>query len=238
MTASLQFPNGYEAGLGTTSVGLEMVQIAMLRQIKNRFQNELERQALEWDAIDKQVAQEFGHPYRKARLERIKSWYPGTRLGILGMPWDTFPALAVMSDQATPSPESGAFDQSTRAYAPQLYVEALLRSDPFEQAEPSTDEQSAERVVQEGILDRRSKRTLEAIVQCIEADPTIGGIIPELPAPQVGQTDAFVLPGQEPGDQSKKRVFSLVRIQYTLDIYASRPNASQPAANVLPGLLG
>jgi hypothetical protein len=113
-----------------------------------------------------------------------------------------------------------------------LYVEAIVRSDAFNY------EDRHERIFNEGAVDRRAKRTTNAIIECIELDPTLGGVSLALPAPSAGQTDSFTLQGQDPRDKTKKRVFSAIRITWTLDTYAVRYDAQNPVPGVLPTELG
>jgi hypothetical protein len=219
---------------GPTSLGMEEAQVSALVQIVQNLDAALTRQSQAWDPIDQQVALALGTRYRRTILERPPRgcMYPGVRGGVLDMPWDRFPAFYVMADQATPKAESAAFDDSLRAYAINLYVEGFVRSDAFNY------EDKAERLFHEGAVDRRAKRTINAIIECIEMDPTLGGSIQPLPAPSAGQTDSFTLQGQEPRDKTKKRVFTGLRIVWTLDSYTVRYDAQQPVPGVLPTELG
>jgi hypothetical protein len=219
---------------GPTSLGMEEAQVSALVQIVQNLDAALTRQSQAWDPIDQQVALALGTRYRRTTLERPPRgcMYPGVRGGVLDMPWDRFPAFYVMADQATPKAESAAFDDSLRAYAINLYVEGFVRSDAFNY------EDKAERLFHEGAVDRRAKRTINAIIECIEMDPTLGGSIQPLPAPSAGQTDSFTLQGQEPRDKTKKRVFTGLRIVWTLDSYTVRYDAQQPVPGVLPTELG
>jgi hypothetical protein len=219
---------------GPTSLGMEEAQVSALVQIVQNLDAALTRQSQAWDPIDQQVALALGTRYRRTTLERPPRgcMYPGVRGGVLDMPWDRFPAFYVMADQATPKAESAAFDDSLRAYAINLYVEGFVRSDAFNY------EDKAERLFHEGAVDRRAKRTINAIIECIEMDPTLGGSIQPLLAPSAGQTDSFTLQGQEPRDKTKKRVFTGLRIVWTLDSYTVRYDAQQPVPGVLPTELG
>jgi hypothetical protein len=152
------------------------------------------------------------------------------RGGVLDMPWDRFPALYVMADRAQARAGFGSDENS--AHAIQLYVEGIIRSDPFNY------EDRHERIFHEGAVDRRAKRTINAIVECIEIDPTLGGAVQPLPTPSAGQTDSFTLQGQDPKDKTKKRVFAAIRIDWTLDSFTVRLGAQIPAPGVLPTELG
>lgn len=219
---------------GATSLGLEEVQIAAVVQISDHIADALARQAAAWDPIDQQVSQRLEVKYRRTILERPPRGciYPGVRGGVLDMPWDRFPALYAMADAASPRAESAAFDQSSRSYAVSLYVEGFVRSDAFNY------EDRSERIFHEGAVDRRAKRTINAIIECVEMDPTLGGAVLPLPTPSVGQTDSFTLQGQDPRDKTKKRVFSAIRISWTLDTYATRFDAQNITPGVLPSELG
>jgi hypothetical protein len=219
---------------GPSSIGLEEAQVAATVQIHDHIDACLKRQSLAWDPIDQDVATKLGVRYRRTVLERPPKGaiYPGVRGGVLEMPWDRFPAIYVMSDRATPRAESAAFDHSLRSYAIQLYVEGIIRSDAFNYEDVS------ERIFHEGAVDRRAKRTINAIIECIEIDSTLGGVVQPLPTASAGQTDSFTLQGQDPKDKTKKRVFSAIRIDWTLDSYSVRVDAQTPVPGVLPTELG
>jgi hypothetical protein len=221
-------------GNGSSSIGMEEAQVAAMIQIYDHIDAALARQAAFWDGIDQAVALHMGARYRRTVLERPPKGciYPGVRGGVLDMPWDRFPSMYVMADNATPKAESAAFDQPLRAYATSLYVEGFVRSDLFNY------EDKSERIFHEGAVDRRAKRTINAIIECIETDPSLGGAVQELPAPSAGQTDSFTLQGQDPRDKTKKRVFAGLRIAWTLDSYAVRLNAQETTPGVLPAVLG
>jgi hypothetical protein len=220
------------SGEGVSSLGLEEVQVAATVQIAQNIDACLTRQSQAWDPIDQQVAVALGTRYRRTVLERPPKGcvYPGVRGGVLDMPWDRFPAFYVMADQATPRPGFGSDENS--AHAVQVYVEGFLRSDPFNY------EDRNERIFHEGAVDRRAKRTINAIIECIDLDPSLGGAVLELPPPAAGQTDSFTLQGQDPRDKTKKRVFAAIRINWTLDSYSVRLGAQTPAPGVLPNELG
>jgi hypothetical protein len=214
------------SGNGPSSIGMEEAQVAAMIQIHDNIDAALARQAQYWDGIDQAVALHMGTRYRRTILERPPKGciYPGVRGGVLDMPWDRFPSIYVMADQTTPKAESAAFDQSLRAYSTNLYVEGFVRSDLY------NHEDKNERIFHEGAVDRRAKRTINAIIECIEADPSLGGAVQE--------TDSFTLQGQDPRDKTKKRVFAALRIAWTLDSYAVRFDAQETTPGVLPAELG
>lgn len=223
-------------GAGNTSTLLEAAQTNALVQIKENLPQQIQVQAQAWNSLDARLAELLSQEYRETKLELPPrtSYYSGVRPGVLAMSWDSFPCLSVMADNASPSAESSSISYGA-AYSLQLYVEAIVRSDPFFAGPPENIE---ERVFQEGLVDRRAKRMLEAIIQCIAIDRTLGALVPELPAPIAGQTDPFTLQGAEPAEQSSKRVFSMIRITYTPSTYASWPDASVPFPPALPSGFG
>ena len=222
------------SGQGPSSLGMEEVQVSAVVQIIDNIDACLTRQSQAWDEIDQRFFEKVGTRYRRTVLERPPKGciYPGVRGGVLDMPWDKFPALYVMADSATPKAEDAAFDQSLHVRAINLYVEGIIRSDAFNY------EDRSERIFHEGAVDRRAKRTINAIVECIELDPSLGGAVLPLPAAAAGQTDPFTLNGQDPRDKTKKRVFSAIRINWTLDSYTVRVDAQIPVPGVLPSELG
>lgn len=226
---------------GSTNIGLEMVQTEALVQIFENLAEQIMVQARAWDPIDRRLADKLKTPYEQTKIELPPqgSYYPGVRLGLLGMPWSSFPAVAVMADSSAPTPEGNRLDFGSHNSI-SLYIEALVKSDPFESGPGApTPSQIADRVKQEGLVDRRAKRTMEALVQCIAIDRSLGGLVPALADPTTSQTDPFTLDGvADPETQSTLRVFSMIRIQYNPGVYASWPDASTPAPVPLPSGLG
>lgn len=220
---------------GQESVGLEMPEVMAAIQIKDNIDQALSMQSDYWDGIDRSVATRLETPDRQTILERPPRGciYHGARIGMLGMPWDKFPAVATMVDKASPTAESARFDQSTTAYAPQLYIEVIVRSDPFRVGTSGQAEDPTERVFQEGLANRRIKRTVEALIHCISVDPSLGSTTLPLRDPSITLLDGVAMAGEEPGDKTKRRVFCYGRVQYTLASYASRFDASQPVPSVL-----
>jgi hypothetical protein len=219
---------------GPSSLGMEEAQVSALVQIVENIDHALTRQSVAWDPIDQELALKLGTRYRRTVLERPPKGcvYPGVRGGVLDMPWDRFPAFYVMADQASPKAESASFDHSLRAYSINLYVEGFVRSDTFNY------EDKNERLFHEGVVDRRAKRTINAIIECIETDPSLGGAVQPLPAPSAGQTDSFTLQGHDPRDKTKRRVFAGIRLAWTLDSYPVRVDAQEPVPGVLHAELG
>lgn len=227
-------------GASNTSIGPEIVQVQAMVQIIDHLPEQLAKQEAAWNPLDERLAQRLEMPFRPTPLELPPrgSYYSGARLGILNMPWSTFPAIAVMADGGGPTAESSGLDYGA-VNAISLFIELVVRSEQFDHDGPTaTPEQQAARLDQEGVADRRAKRSMEAIIQCIALDRSLGGLVPPLPDPTFGQTDAFSLNGTVPEDVSHKRVFSLVRIQYSSNVYATFPDAMTPAPPVLPGAFG
>lgn len=219
-------------GDGVSSLGMEEAQVAATVQIAQNIDACLARQQQAWDPIDQRVATALGTRYLRTRLEPPPKGcvYPGVRGGVLDMPWDRFPAFYVMADRAQARAGFGSDENS--AHAIQLYVEGMIRSDAFNY------EDRNERIFHEGAVDRRAKRTINAIIECIELDPTLGGAVQPLPTPSAGQTDSFTLQGQDPKDKTKKRVFAAIRIDWTLDSFTVRLGAQNLVPGVLPTELG
>ena len=218
-------------GDGPASIGLEEAQVAAVVQISENLDACMTRQTQAWDPIDQQLATKLGTRYRRTKLERPPRGciYPGVRGGVLDMPWDRFPAIYVMADRAQAKTQDV---DGLNSYQIALYVEGLVRSDAFNY------DDKEERVFHEGMVDRRAKRTINAIIEAIQIDPSLGGAVLPLPTPSAGQTDSFTLQGHDPKDKTKKRVFAAIRIDWTLDSYSVRVDAQTPVPGVLPTELG
>lgn len=225
------------AGSGQTSLGVEIVETNALVQIYENLELQLQRQAQFWDPIDRRLADKLDQPYKPTKLEfpPHSSYYPGSRIGILGLPWDSFPAVAVMADRFDPAPASETIDGYGIKAVISVFIEAVVRSDAFASGDPDpSPAERTERVYQEGLVNRRAKRTLEALVQCVAIDRTFGGVVPSFQSISGGQTDAFTLPGAEPDNMALKRVFTLVRVNCTPESLSLWPESSP----VLPGGFG
>jgi hypothetical protein len=219
-------PAAFPSVGGMTSLGMEAIQIAALAQIKSSIEVELNRQQQAWKAPDRYFADYFGHKYRETILELPVRYYPGVRMGVLDLPEDAFPAVSAMVDRAAPRPGTDGSSGSSE-YTDSLWIEVIVRSDQFLHGD------AEERIAEEGTVDRRAKRTLDAVAQCLQVDPNLGGIT-QLAPPVASQGEPFLMKNKQPGEQTKERVFSLVRLDYGLPTYPSHRDSSNPPPDVLP----
>jgi hypothetical protein len=214
----------------TLTSGPELVQTAVARQIKQRLDAEIARQSAEWDVIDKQTSSWLGIEHRRTIIEAIKpeSFLLGERPSVIEMPWDFFPSLNVNAFDTAASSDSRRMDAGL-AYSVPFYVEVIVASDIF----PSDD--SYERVFQQGVVDRRAKRTADAVIQCLQADLSLGGICSESDMGiRSRQTPPFAMRGRERDESNHSCIFSLVRIDASVEVYASLPGVDQRVSALLP----
>lgn len=211
-----------------TSLGMEVIQAAAIMQIRKNIEGELRRQEMAWEQPDKLVAEVLGNKYQPTVLEMPAKFYSGVRLGLLTMPFDHFPAVTAMVDKAVKTHESDSYDSGS-SYGISLWIEAVVRSDPFYTGEQNAAE---ERMLEEGNVDRRAKRMIDALIQCMQIDPSLGATTMLVDA-NAFQAEPFMLKSSEPGDQTKERVFSLVRVEYVLPTSPSHRDSSTPPPDVL-----
>lgn len=214
----------------TTGAGL--VQIMVARQVKANLAEELRRQAAEWDPIDKTTASLLEYEYRRTHLEPIRNYLLGDRPSVLRKPWTFFPTISFTAHDSGLSPEALRMDYTT-AYTVPFWIEAIVPGDHFD----SDDED--EQVFQEGVVERRTQRTADAIVQCLLRDRTLGGVATESTLNlRVRQTPSFQIQGKEKDQHGQSCIFSLARIDAQVDVYAGLPGVDQTVSALLPAGLG
>lgn len=213
--------------------GMEVVQTAMYLQLSDRLDAALARQQMIWDSYDDYVAQRQREAFNPVVLETVqpRSLVQGTRRSTLKLPAEYFPVVAVMCDRSAPLAES-ALRSTTFPFGNAVYVEVVVKSDPYH-----PDNQVAE-FEQQGVVDKRVKRTSQAVVDCVMADPSLGAVTPSLGLPRVAQTDSFAIAGTKPDDQGRTRIFSLARIDFVGEMYAGFDEATSIASIPLPGGIG
>jgi hypothetical protein len=216
--------------LSDLGTGPEVVQTAMYLQLCDRLEAELARQQAIWDRYDEFIAERQGEIYEQTVLQLVqkRSLVRGTRRSTLKLPTDYFPVVAVMCDNSGPTAESATLDLGGVS-GNRVYIEVVVKSDPYD-----PDDVEAQ-FRQEGVVDRRVKRTSQAAAQCVMADPSLGAVTPALGQPRIAQTDSFAIKGTKPDDQGRTWLFSLARIDFVGDIYFQFDQASTFASIPLPG---
>lgn len=214
----------------TVTSGAELVQTAAARQIKLRIADALAFQQASWDSVDRETASWLGIEYRPTILEEIKpgSFLLGDRPSVITMPWDFFPSISVSAYDFGVSPGGRRTDSHTE-YSIPFFVEVIVASDVF------ASDDDYERVFQQGVVDRRAKRTADAVVQCLLADRTLGGICPDQDLGiRARQTPPFSQKGRERDESNHSCIFSLVRIDASVEVQASLPGVDQNVSALLP----
>lgn len=102
-----------------------------------------------------------------------ENFYEGHRPSLIKAPIDKYPNCAVMVARATPAPDNALFDQQD-SFSEVLSVEIMVKS------QSSEDE-----------VDRRCKRTVEAVHLTMKRDQTLGGAITGFDSPSVIFGDVF-----------------------------------------------
>jgi hypothetical protein len=157
------------------------------------------------------------------------SYLPGSHLSVIKLPWERFPALAVMCDRSAPSRDQNDW---SFGYTNGVYVELIVRSELFLPDDPEAE------VYQQGLTDRRAKRTCQAVVDAVMSDSSLGGAVPMLGNPSVRQGDAFALQGTKLDQQGRLRIFCVSRIDFGGDVYTQFADSPTTAPSILPESFG
>lgn len=219
----------------SSSTGMELLQTYVALQVANNIVDALVKQAEYWLSVDQSVAVAMKQQFRECRLEHPPrgAIYTGSRPGILGMPWDRFPAICISASFANPTPESRAFDQSSSAWSIPISIDLVVRSDEFDVGTSGEPADIDEQIAQEGIVDRRAKRTLEAIAYCISLDPSLGGRSLPLVDPTLALTEPFAMENSATDQKGRRRIFCYARAEYNAPSYSTHYDASQPQPSIL-----
>lgn len=211
------------------STKLEIIQRQAVRQLRARLNKELDWHAMAWEQLDKQEAQEAGIAYTPVELEKFNqdAFHPGSRPSIMRLPFDHYPACAVMADTVRPDPESGFLD-SRSVYRDGLFVEYVVRSDRF------SKEDAIESLAMEGLIDKRVKRTGEAIISAIAREPTLGRAVePITQTPSLTIYDPFQIQATEPDQSGRTLMFQMGRVDFTVKVYSAIPVFDEPVSDPL-----
>jgi hypothetical protein len=134
--------------------------------------------AAEMEDSDIEFAQRTGATYEPIVVSHIESgnFYEGHRPSLIDAPLDKYPNCSIWALSAAAAEESQLFDHS-QVFNTVLSVEVMVKASPTEG---------------EGIVNKRTLRTIEAVHYAFMADPTLGGIVSAIgDEPSVDLSEVF-----------------------------------------------
>jgi hypothetical protein len=142
-------------------LGLENIQRAAFLVFFEQLNGAISQIASFMDDRDQEFATRTGRDYVPTVVEPVDSnnFYEGHRPSLIDAPVTLYPNFSVWSVRATPTPESADFDQSFVSRT-LLYIECMVKSN-----------------LDEGEVNRRLLRTVEATHLCVMSNPTLGGVV-------------------------------------------------------------
>lgn len=118
---------------------------------------------------DRKVAELRGKTYASVALEQLETsnMHVGTKPSLLDAPIDEYPNIAVMAWQSMPN--TVAQTDQLAGYTDTVAIEGMVRS-------PRGDKADREEMHRnEEIVNARCQRTMDAVVNVIQRDSTLGG---------------------------------------------------------------
>lgn len=189
----------------STSTGLEGVEREAFITLFENLNAEIDSVETYWDAKDEELAELRQTRLVPTYLERIErdNFHLGHKPSLIEAPLNEYPNVAVMAAESSPaSDQPDQYDILTNL----LIVEVMVKSPTVipagSQGQTLTDQERADLHVAEEVVNRRCKRTTDAVLTVLRRDLTFGGTIPPLKGPPTSVvSDVFIRrekPGQGP----------------------------------------
>lgn len=191
------------------TIGLEQIQREAFYVLFYNLNAQLALVEADWEGPDEIFAETVGMPYIKTELEPVEptNFHEGHRPSLLKAPPDKYPNVCTMAYRAAPDPSDDAFDHSS-VYRDSLFVEAMLRS-----------------LISDGEINRRAQRMVVAINNCIQANPTLNGVVNAIAGvPTVQISEVFVR--KERTAYGPEWFWQGVRLDYVVQKEAAVPSSS------------
>jgi|SRR6516164_1316464 hypothetical protein len=174
-----------------SSFSMELVGKRALWMLRENLNDELDAQQAKWMQLDGQL----DLPLTSVEHFMVENFYHGHRPSLIEAPVDRYPNCSVMAWQATP--QFSDFDQ-VDLFQLHMYVELMCKSDD-----------------DEGEVNSRIQRSVDATHAVVMADRTLGGIISDISnTPSVLLTDVFVR--SESREVSRRFIWQGARMEYTI----------------------
>lgn len=159
----------------TTLIGLEQVQRAAFFTVLDGLNANIGVVQTYMNSSDQEFATRVGVTYAPTIIELVANanFHEGHRPSLISAPVSEYPNVSVTGNRATPSAENNSFDQLD-SYRDTLAIEVMVKS-----------------IESESEINRRVRRTAEAINITIMQDPTLGGVVNGVEAPTVMISDVF-----------------------------------------------
>ena len=190
-------------------IGAEQIQRALFYTLFENLNTNIGLIESYMHTSDQEFASVTGRPVDLTEIERVEpeDFHEGHVPSLISAPIDNYPNCAVISVRSTPAAASDQFDQQD-AYQDLIAVEVMVKS-----------------IVSESEVDRRLKRTAEAVHITLKADETLGGKVSGLDSmPTVVWGDVFTR--KESTSYGPHWFWQGARLEYSI-----RKNAVRAEAN-------
>lgn len=187
-----------------------VVERAMIRQIHQLIEEEIERQETMWLPRDKEYAQAMRIPFSQTRIERVlpNNYFVGARPSLVNTSIDFWPSITARAgDERASSEQADQFDINDI----DLYVEVLCKAGPVAQDEL----QQQPGINAEGEVNRQVQRLSAAVHMCVRRDPTLGAIIEPIQRPPARRSSLpFAVPGSDGEGSGDYWVYAGKQLRY------------------------
>jgi hypothetical protein len=188
----------------SASIGAERIQREVALIMKGNLDSALDFVASEWDDLDEAYATQMGLTYVPLVLEHVETnIWTGDRPSLIEdeTPLDHYPNVIIMVDTTLPAPTS--IDQGN-SFMAQLVVESIVKGD------------------NEFDVDRRAKRTADAINLVMQQNRNLNGLTNPLPTdPTIRTSPTFQR--REFRGSGDKIWMKLARLEYAIEKVSPYP---------------
>lgn len=190
-------------------LGLEYVQREGYKVLYQNLNNRLTSINQSMTTSDTELAAFISQPYVPTTVEAVapENFYSGHRPSLVNAPIDRYPNCSIWAVRVMPSPENAMLDQIS-VHKTLLYLEIMVKS-----------------AKDEGEVNSRLLRTVEAANVCLLENPTLNGLVHEQDGdPTVNISDVFIR--KERTGYGAEWYWQGARIDYTIRKESAQANPS------------
>lgn len=147
----------------TAAPSPENIQRAVFYILFEKVNPALVEIAAAWEQSDRDIAELREQEYEPTILEPVQKdkFYEGFRPPMITRPVTDYPNVSVVVNRTVEAPESAQWDHQT-VYRNTVVIEAMVKATKAEGEE---------------ICNRRAQRMRNALINCLQIDPTLGGTV-------------------------------------------------------------
>jgi hypothetical protein len=187
-----------------TQIGLERIQRECIIVLIDSLNDYIASEEAAWVQLDQDLAALREVSYEAVKLEKIdlRNFHTGHKPSLINAPIEQYPNVSALAAVSAPSTVDQDIDH-TQASDLALAIEVMCKATEREAKDP------------EEMVDRRAKRTAEAINKVILDNRNLNGLIPDIGSPpSIRHTNVFIR--KEDTSTGRLWFWQGARLQYTI----------------------